>query len=90
MHEADESYMGYLGAAELILLLNALLEAERAVARVALAIADEAKTGPIAALMQALHAEEARCCAMLTSTSRGWAAWRRTRPARSTTRRWPL
>jgi hypothetical protein len=65
MHEADESYMGYFDAANLILLLNALLESERAVARLALAIANEANAGPIAELMQSVHTDEAHCCALL-------------------------
>ncbi len=65
MHEADASYMGYLDAAELISLLNVLLEAERANASVARAIANEAKTGPLADLMHAIHADEERSCKML-------------------------
>jgi nitronate monooxygenase len=65
MHTADEVYMGYAGPDELIAFLNELLEAETAGARVTLMSAREAGTGEIADLMQAVHHDEARWCAML-------------------------
>ena len=66
MHTADEVYMGYAGPDELIAFLNELLEAETAGARVTLMSAREAGTGEVADLMQAIHHDEARWCAMLT------------------------
>jgi hypothetical protein len=65
MHEADDAYMGYAGKAELIAVLNELLEAERAGARVTLESARMAGTGPVAELMWTVHRDEARWCAML-------------------------
>jgi len=65
MHEADDAYMGFLGKEELIALLNELLEAERAGARVTLESARAAGSGAIAELMQAVQRDEARWCAML-------------------------
>src|SRR5437762_3178489 len=65
MHEADDAYMGYAGRAELITLLNELLEAERAGARVTLESARAAGSGPIAELMRTIQRDEARWCAML-------------------------
>jgi hypothetical protein len=65
MHEAGDTYMGYAGKSELIALLNELLEAERAGARVTLETARAAGSGPIAELMQAIQRDEARWCAML-------------------------
>ena len=65
MHEADDAYMGYVGKDELIAFLNALLEAERAGARVTLESARTASSGPIAELMQTIHQDEAHWCAML-------------------------
>jgi uncharacterized protein DUF6306 len=65
MHEADDSYMGYVGRDEMIAFLNELIEAERAGARVALQSARAAGNGPIAELMSAVRHDEARWCAML-------------------------
>ena len=65
MREADDTYMGYAGEAELITFLNELLEAERAGSRVALKSSNEAGAGSIAELMQAIQRDEARWCAML-------------------------
>jgi hypothetical protein len=65
MHEADDAYMGYAGKDELIAFLNALLEAERAGARVTLESAHAAGTGPIAELTRTIQHDEARWCAML-------------------------
>lgn len=63
--DADPAYMGYFDEAELLALLNELLEAEMAGARVTLASAREAGSGSIAGLMQAVHHDEAHWCAML-------------------------
>lgn len=65
MHEADEAYMGYAGKDELIALLNELLEAERAGARVTLESAAAAGSGAIAELMRTIQRDEARWCGML-------------------------
>ena len=65
MSEADDIYMGYAGKAELVAFLTELLEAERAGARVTLKSAREAEVGRIAELMQAIHRDEERWCAML-------------------------
>ena len=51
--------------AELVALLDELLEAERAGARVTLESARGAADAPTAALLMAIHRDEARWCAML-------------------------
>jgi len=66
MHEADDAYMGFAPADELIAALDELLEAERAGARVTLETARQAGDGPLGALMQAIQHDEARWCAMLS------------------------
>lgn len=65
MHEVDAAYMGFLGESEVLSLLNELLEAERAGARVTFESAREAGPGPVSELMQNVHHDEARSCAML-------------------------
>ena len=65
MHEADDTYMGYADKDELVTLLNKLLEAERAGARVTLESARAADSGPIAELMRTIQRDEAHWCAML-------------------------
>lgn len=67
MHEADDAYMGFVGPDELAPLLQELLEAERAGARVALESARGAADEPVAELMRAIHHDEAVWCAMLAS-----------------------
>ena len=57
--------MGYAGKDELIPVLNELIEAERAGARVTLDSAREAGTGPLAELLLTVQRDEARWCAML-------------------------
>jgi hypothetical protein len=64
--EADNVDIGYASREELTVFLNALLEAERAGARVTLESAREAGTGPIAELMLSIQRDEARWCAMLS------------------------
>jgi hypothetical protein len=65
MPEADDAYMGYAGKDELTTLLNELLEAEHAGARVTLESPRTAGSGPIAELMRRIQRDEARWCAML-------------------------
>ena len=65
MHEADDAYMGYATKDELTALLNELLEAEHAGARVTLESARAAGSGRIAELMRRIQRDKARCCAML-------------------------
>ncbi len=67
MHEVSDVYMGYAGKDDLIPVLNELLEAERAGARVALDSAHQAGTGPLAELLLAVQRDEARWCAMLVA-----------------------
>ena len=67
MREADDAYMGFVGRDELASLLQELLEAERAGARVALESARGAAAAPVAELMRTIHRDEARWCAMLAS-----------------------
>lgn len=64
--EADDAYMGYAGRDEIVAALNALLEAERAGARVALAAGKDGAGPDYAALMRDVRGDEARWCAMLT------------------------
>jgi hypothetical protein len=70
MHEADDAYMGYAAKDELTALLNELLEAEHAGARVTLESAQAAGSGPIAELMRSIQHDEARWCAMLADQIR--------------------
>ena len=67
MHEVSDVYLGYAGKDDLIPVLNELLEAERAGARVALDSAHQAGTGPLAELLLAVQRDEARWCAMLVA-----------------------
>jgi hypothetical protein len=57
--------MDYAGKDELTSILNELLQAERAGARVALESARAAGTGALADLMWTIQRDEARWCAML-------------------------
>ncbi|MDE2563964.1 MAG: hypothetical protein KGL48_17130 [Sphingomonadales bacterium] len=61
---ADDTYMGYAGHDELLAVLNELLEAERAGAKVALAGMKSAADG-YAALMRQVRDDEAHWCDML-------------------------
>src|SRR5215469_12820698 len=63
-NEADPGYMGYANTQELIAFLNEMLEAERAGARVTLESAREAGSGDFADLLQAIHRDESRWCAL--------------------------
>lgn len=65
LHEVDPTYLGYLSEEETIAFLNELLEAERAGAAGVgeMAAPKEAAHRP---LLQAVAADEARFCAMLT------------------------
>ena len=63
--EADDAYMGYADREELLAVLNELLEAERAGARVTLHSRKDAATPAMADLLKAIQADESRWCAML-------------------------
>ena len=65
MHELDDASLGYLGRAELMALLNELLEAERAGARLAARLSRDAADTTAAATLQAVAQDEGRFCAML-------------------------
>ena len=64
-HEMEDSYMGFAPADELVARLNALLEAERAGARLALGLA--AGAGGLQPLMIALHRDAVRWCGVLAA-----------------------
>ncbi len=64
-HEADDAYMGFATRDELVAFLNELLEAERAGTGVALRSAEAAQGTPYVGLLQDVHRDEARWCAML-------------------------
>ena len=89
MHEADDAYMGYAAKDELTALLNELLEAEHAGARVTLESARAAGSGPIAELMRSIQHDEARWCAMLADHIRALGETPTPSSAPSTARRWP-
>lgn len=65
MHEADPSYMGYMGTSAVLALLNEMLEGERAGAKVAGALRKHATNPRVAALLIDIWIDEARFCAML-------------------------
>lgn len=65
--EADAQYMGEIGREELLAALDALLEAERAGARVALHTGKNAPA-ELAPLLRAIQHDEARWCALLTQS----------------------
>ncbi|GLV25905.1 hypothetical protein IZV00_02070 [Sphingobium sp. Cam5-1] len=65
MAEAEDMYMGYIGRDELLDELNALLEAERAGAKVALASSTVLAPRGYIELMLTVRDDEARWCAML-------------------------
>jgi hypothetical protein len=66
LRSVDPVYQGYLDRDQLLALLNELLEAERAGAKVARAITAEAGDRSAVDTLGALAADEARFCAMLT------------------------
>lgn len=68
--EADDIYMGFAGTEELLNALNELLEAERAGARVALGTRRQASDPRLKDLMKAIHRDEARWCAMLSTQAK--------------------
>lgn len=65
-HEMDDRYMGFATCAELLAVLNELLETERAGARVTLAAAKDIGDGALKTLVIAIHRDEARWCGVLT------------------------
>ncbi len=64
-HEGGDAYMGFATRDELAAFLNELLEAERAGTGVALKSAQAAEGTPYLDLLQEVHRDEARWCAML-------------------------
>jgi hypothetical protein len=74
MREADDVYMGYASKDELARILDELLQAARAVARVALESAGVALDAPILARWQTIQRDEARWCAMLAGHLKARAA----------------
>jgi hypothetical protein len=64
-HEGSDAYMGFAPREELGAFLNELLEAERAGTGAALRSAEAAAGTPYAGLLQDIHKDEARWCAML-------------------------
>ena len=64
--DADDVYMGYASRDDLLAALNELLEAERAGARLALVSLQDAVGPDHEKMMRAIHADEARWCAMLS------------------------
>ncbi len=63
--EADDTYMGFASREELIEELNALLEAERAGARVGARLAAQARDAELKTLARFIHEDEARWCKAL-------------------------
>jgi nitronate monooxygenase len=66
MHEVDPTYLGYMSTAEMIELLNALLEAERAGAKGVGEMGEAERDARLRPLLQDVAKDEARYCAMLT------------------------
>ncbi len=64
--EADPAYMGYMPDSELVDLLNTLLEAERAGARVLTALVQDHDSAEARELLRRVRRDEARYCALLT------------------------
>jgi hypothetical protein len=65
LRDADATYSGYLTPAELIEILNELLEGERAGARATIRFVQESRDKPLRTALQKISIDEARCCAML-------------------------
>ena len=65
MHEADPAYFGYLGTAEVVDLLNLLLEGERAGVRAATELRRMAEAEGLTPLVRQVGEGEAWSCAML-------------------------
>jgi nitronate monooxygenase len=65
LNETDDAYAGFASRDELVTVLNELLEAERAGARICARTASETSDAEIKALMRLVHADEVRWCRML-------------------------
>lgn len=65
--QGDDVYMGYAGRDEIAAALNALLEAERAGARVTLESAKGIDDPVMKRLTKAIHGDEAKWCGMLAA-----------------------
>lgn len=68
--EADDGYMGFAARDELVEELNALLEAERAGARVGARLASQAQDAELKALARGIHEDEVRWCKALFAALR--------------------
>lgn len=65
MHEVDPAWTGHMRTGEVVALLNLLLEAERAGAKVTRAMAGEATSPEAHRVLAGIAGDEARFCAML-------------------------
>ncbi len=65
LNESSDAYAGFATQDELLSVLNELLEAERAGARICARTASETSDETIKALMRFVHADEVRWCKML-------------------------
>ncbi|QNT68772.1 DUF6306 domain-containing protein [Defluviicoccus vanus] len=65
LHDAEPAYQGYLERAQVLALLDELLEAERAGAKVARTLSADAAGGPAEDALRSLAMDEAHFCAML-------------------------
>jgi hypothetical protein len=65
LHELDPSYLGYADCNEVLGLLNVLLQAERAGAKVAVRLSQAATDQAVDTALRAVAKDEARFCAML-------------------------
>jgi len=74
VNEADDTYAGYASRDELAAVLNELLEAERAGARICARTALETGDEDLRALMRFVHADEVRWCKMLLAGIEGMGA----------------
>jgi hypothetical protein len=70
-HEASDAYMGFAPKDELIAVLNELLEAERAGARVTAETSGHIGDAAVRALVRDIEHDEARWCAMLSAAVQG-------------------
>jgi nitronate monooxygenase len=70
VREAGDSYMGYASREEILDVLNVLLEAERAGARVTLRTSLEADAPRVKEIAAAIHRDEAHWCAILLNAIR--------------------
>lgn len=63
--DGDPAYMGFMSRADIVMLMNRLLEAERAGAKAAARLALESADPSLQSRMKALHADEVYCCRLV-------------------------